>query len=344
MPRSIKKTYLTLLPQMLLAGIISGAFVYFFFQQVPIVILLGFLIGIQVHFYIANYEIFLKPRLTKLNFLLALFTSTLAYVIFIIIAVFIGLIAINSFNVSGVLNDYKEILFSKTMLIGILFGLAMGFLFSSYSMFNTLLGKHFLFKLFTGKYHTPFEEDRVFMFLDLKSSTTLAEQLGHKVFLQLLNDFFYDVSIAVSDTRGEIYKYVGDEAIITWKLSKVANNTYPLDCFFLIKKQVERKRASYLKKYKLIPDFKAGLHGGKVVTGEMGFVKKEIAFLGDVLNTTARIEGICNTLNKNFIVSDYLISKMGSTKKYRLEPLGEKPLKGKQHPVRISAVHQPEIV
>lgn len=30
-----------------------------------------------------------------------------------------------------------------------------------------------------GQYHRPKEEDRIFMFLDLKSSTTLAEQLGH---------------------------------------------------------------------------------------------------------------------------------------------------------------------
>lgn len=338
-----KKTYLTLLPQMLLAGVLSGIFVYFFIQQQPILILLGFLIGVQAHFYIATFELYIKPQISKRNFLLALLTSTIAYIIFIIFAVFVGLIAINKFNVVGVLNDYKIILFSKTMLYGTLFGLTMGFLFNSYSMFNMLLGKNFLFKLFTGKYHTPFEEDRVFMFLDLKSSTALAEKLGHKVFLQLLNDFFYDVSIAVSTTKGEIYKYVGDEAIITWKLKKVAHNTHPLNCFFLINKQVERNRASYLKKYKLIPEFKAGLHGGRVVTGEMGYIKKEIAFLGDVLNTTARIEGMCNPLNRNFIVSDYLISKIGSTEKYRLEALGEKPLKGKQHPVGISAVHKPEI-
>jgi adenylate cyclase len=207
-------------------------------------------------------------------------------------------------------------------------------------MFETLLGKNFLFKLFVGKYHNPFEESRVFMFLDIKSSTTLAEKLGHKVYLQLLNDFFYDVSIAVSETKGEIYKYVGDEAIISWKMKKVTGKSLPLDCFFRIDAEIEKNRSKYLRKYNIVPEFKAGIHGGTVVTGEMGHMKKEIAFLGDVLNTTARIESLCNTLNQNLLVSDQLLEKL-STEKYKTEQLGEKEMRGKSKAVKISAVHLP---
>jgi len=176
------------------------------------------------------------------------------------------------------------------------------------------------------------------MFLDLKGSTAVAEKLGHREFLNMLNDFFYDVSMAVSDTKGEIYKYVGDEAIITWKMKKVVGKPLPLDCFFMIKNLVEVNRSKYIKLYGLVPEFKAGLHGGTVVTGEMGYVKKEIAFLGDVLNTTARIEALCNQLEKSLLISDTLLKTMNVQEKYEIVSMGEHVLRGKQKAVVISAI------
>ncbi len=327
-----------MLPQMFLSALLSGTFIYLFFKPAISNFFLGLLIGFQAHLYITTFEMYLKPRLSRRNFFLALSTSTIAYIILIVLAVFIAIIILNRFNFQIILTNFKSILFSSAMGYGLSFGLGMSFIFSSYSMFETLLGKHFLLKLFIGKYHNPFEESRVFMFLDLKSSTMLAEKMGHKAFLQLLNDFFYDVSIAVSATKGEIYKYVGDEAIISWKMKKVTGNTLPLDCFFRIESEIVKNRTKYLHKYDLVPEFKAGLHGGTVVTGEMGYVKKEITFLGDVLNTTARIEALCNPLNRKLLVSDELIQKL-STGKYRIEPLGEQKIRGKSHSVKISAVH-----
>ncbi len=337
MPFSIKKIPLGSIPQMILAGIMSGIFIYLFFEPAIANFILGFLIGLQSYLYISSFETIVKPRLSKRNFFLALITSTLAHILLIILAVFVSLIFFSEFRVIGVLKNFKEILLSDPMIYGVTFGLTLSFVFNSYSMFEMLLGKHFLFKLFTGKYHTPFEEERVFMFLDVKGSTAVAEKLGHREFLKMLNDFFYDVSIAVSDTKGEIYKYVGDEAIITWKMKKVVGKSLPLDCFFMIEKIIESKRAIYIKRYGLVPEFKAGIHGGVVVTGEMGYIKKEIAFLGDVLNTTARIEALCNQLEKSILVSDTLLNKMNVQGKYEINPMGEHVLRGKQKAVAISS-------
>jgi adenylate cyclase len=41
---------------------------------------------------------------------------------------------------------------------------------------------------------------------------------------------------------------------------------------------------------------RAGLHCGPVVIGEMGSLKKEIVFLGDTVNTTARIQNSAGKL------------------------------------------------
>jgi adenylate cyclase len=203
-----------------------------------------------------------------------------------------------------------------------------------------LLGKNFLLKLLIGTYHRPFEEERIFMFLDLKSSTSIAEKLGHTKFLSLLNDFFYDLTEPVLLTRGEIYKYVGDEAIISWKMKTGVKDNRCLECFFLLKEKVELNSQKYLNKYGLVPGFKAGLHGGLIVTGEMGFIKKEIAYMGDVLNTTARIEGSCNEFGEELIVSDMLLSKMKNDERNDIHSLGKIKFRGKESNLAVSSIRR----
>jgi adenylate cyclase len=45
--------------------------------------------------------------------------------------------------------------------------------------------------------------------------------------------------------------------------------------------------------------FKAGLYFGKVVSAQIGDLKREIVYNGDVLNTTARIQAECNTYQRD---------------------------------------------
>ncbi|HEX5112931.1 MAG TPA: adenylate/guanylate cyclase domain-containing protein, partial [Saprospiraceae bacterium] len=63
-------------------------------------------------------------------------------------------------------------------------------------------------------------------------------------------------------------------------------------------------RASYyISNYGVVPDFKAGLHCGPVMVGEIGLVKRDIAFSGEVVGTAARIQSRCNHLDVNLLIS-----------------------------------------
>jgi adenylate cyclase len=145
-----------------------------------------------------------------------------------------------------------------------------------------------------GKYHHPVEEERIFMFLDMKSSTTIAESLGHVKYFQMLKEYFFDLSVAVIDYAGIIYQYAGDEMIISWKLKDGLKNNNSIACFFAMKRAMEIQTVKYKRQFGVVPEFKAGLHCGMVTAGEIGSLKKEIIFTGDVLNTSARIQGLCN--------------------------------------------------
>jgi adenylate cyclase len=200
------------------------------------------------------------------------------------------------------------------------------------------LGQGVLINFLVGKYHKPREEERIFMFLDMKSSTTIAEKLGHVNFYKLLNAYYADITDAVLQTSGEIYQYVGDEIVVSWQLRKGLQNNNCLRCFFLIKQIFESVSEKYIREFGLIPGFKAGLHYGKVTTGEIGVVKKEIIFTGDVLNTTARIQSTCNAYDIDILVSDDLLAKLKTEDEFTLTEIGECELRGKDEKVKLQTL------
>ncbi len=203
---------------------------------------------------------------------------------------------------------------------------------------SLMLGEGNLSKLIRGRFYTPHEEHRIFMFLDLQASTSLAERLGHIQYSKLIQDCFNDMGIVV-ENRAEIYQYVGDEAVLTWPLREGLANNNCLNAFYSFKKQLEKNSDRYQKRYGCQPFFKAGLHSGVVTVTEVGKYKKEIAYHGDAINTAARIQGQCNTFEKDLLVSEALKTLLNSTD-FSYEVLERIPLKGKKKTVTICAVNK----
>lgn len=168
------------------------------------------------------------------------------------------------------------------------------------------------------------------MFIDLKSSTAIAERLGHIKYHNLLNDFFDDINDSIIFSKGEIYQYIGDEVTVSWSMKNGIENENCLRCFFGIVDEIKNKSSRYMERYGIIPEFKAGLHYGNVTIGEVGVIKKEIVFTGDVLNTTARIQEMCNTYNVSLLVSKALFDLLQIDNLYTKQVMGEITLRGKQ--------------
>lgn len=204
------------------------------------------------------------------------------------------------------------------------------------SYINLMLGKGKLSKLLQGKYYHPRDEERIFMFLDLQSSTKLAEKLGHIRYSMLIQDCFNDMS-DVAEYEAEIYQYVGDGAILTWTLKKGVKNLNCLKAFFHFKKLLDDRMDYYLKKYDCTPVFKAGMNAGIVTVTEVGKYKKEIAYHGDTINTAARIQGMCNEFEKELLLSSEL-KKYLEGNEFKFEALGNIQLRGKKEQVEIFAV------
>ncbi|MBN1150963.1 adenylate/guanylate cyclase domain-containing protein [candidate division WOR-3 bacterium] len=320
------------------SGIIFGIFTFLFLNIRWQSFLLGLIIGIQAYLYTFFISDFLMKRLRQDHILLSLLLNSIARVTIIFLSIFLSFEVLSSFRI-GIVSFFNLIDSSyDKILIGLVFGLVLSLIIDAYELFDTLLGKNIFLKIIAGRFNQPFEEELFFMFLDLTSSTSLAEKLGHKKYLMLLNDFFHDLATPVSLTGGQIYKYVGDEAIITWSLKKGCIRSAPLRCFFMMREAITKKSKKYLYKYGTVPSFKAGLHVGNVVTGEIGLVKKEISHIGDAINTTSRLTELCKELGKPILTSRDVLEIMTMEKEYVFYPVDEKVLRGKTKSIEIFSV------
>ena len=202
---------------------------------------------------------------------------------------------------------------------------------------SRLLGPGVLMRYMLGRYHRPRREARIFMFLDLKSSTALAEELGHEAYYALVNEFFRDLSGPVLDNAGEIYEYVCDEVVLTWTEELGIKDAHCIRVFFDIDRVIEKKQQRYLDRFGVVPEFKAGMHVGEVMTAEIGDLKKGLVFNGDVLNTGSRIEGECARLGKHLLSSADLFERLTLPDGLTGEPMGPAILRGKSEPVELVA-------
>jgi class 3 adenylate cyclase len=158
-----------------------------------------------------------------------------------------------------------------------------------------------------GRYYHPRREERILLFIDMRASTAIAERLGEERFLDFLNRFITDLSLAIAEAGGEIHKYVGDEIIATWTLAAGLNDAACVRaCFAAVDRLAERGPA-YERDFGCRADSRAGLHCGSVVVGELGYLKKEIALIGDSMNTAARIQEACRDTGCRVLASAALI-------------------------------------
>ena len=187
--------------------------------------------------------------------------------------------------------------------------------------------------ILVGRYLKPKVENRIVMFIDLKDSTPIAEQLGHMAYFRFIREFIAGISMALLENDGIIYQYVGDEIVVSWRQKK--NNA--MKCMHAIiaaRRAIQKRSEEFRREFGIVPEFRAGIHVGEVTVGEIGIIKKDLAMSGDTMNTTARIRTACSELNQKFIASKDFISRL-DIKEWQAESLGSIELKGKSNEVEL---------
>lgn len=201
-----------------------------------------------------------------------------------------------------------------------------------------LLGRDVFLSLLTGRYRKPMQEERVFLFIDLAGSTAYAERYGDLRMQEYLSKLFATLADPVLRYRGAIDDYVGDAAVITWPFDRAVKNAACVHCVFDILEEIEAGAHRWRKEFGEVPRLRAALHGGTIVAAEIGVDKHKIAYFGDTVNTTARLEGLCKSLNHQVLISTDLARKMRLPHYVRVEDLGEHAVKGRGQKLGVLAL------
>ncbi len=286
----------------------------------------GIIAGLVTGFEFFVMEPWLDRGSARLPFWQAFLLRTLVDGVFVVLCIW--LVTAFVFRIPGALRD-------PDLLPSLLFSLAAIALGNAALGVARLIGFRNLFRYVLGRYYNPHQEWRILMFLDIAGSTSLAEDIGDVRFHALLTDVFERLSHVVDEHGGEVHDYVGDEMIATWPVRSKPENARAVSCGFACFDAIARAAAHFLQRHGVVPSFRIGMHLGSIVAGEVGGMKQTIVYVGDAMNTAARIESACREEERTFLVSEDVMAAVVLPPDIRVEKLGMRRLRGRSMPVEL---------
>ncbi len=309
-------------------------------------IIIGFLIAVLA----ATFELnFYEKRIRKHRFIVIFLIRSLFYLLIIVtvILVEIGIARMlkEDLGISGLLHneDFQFYIFGGEYVASIFYALALVIIINFTRQVGRKLGRGVILSFITGKYYRPVEQQKIFMFLNIPSSEAIIDEIGRMYFHRFINEIAYDITLPILNNNGIIYQYVEDEMVIVWRMKEGIKNASAIRCYFDIKDKIHEQKEKYIHRYGVSPKFNAALHCGDVVKGEIGFIKTEIVYHGDVINTTSRILHACSHVKNEILVSSQLIDLIELPLIYQSKKCGDIKLKGKKEPMELFTIKEVDI-
>lgn len=336
--RKLRTTTYLLLTGML-AGPVFAAFAHGFGDLFPFVN--AFLIGTFIAAVSAFFELqVFDGRLYRLKFLHALALRSAFYFLVILFVSQVELISARMFRYElsfhQVLDsvEYRHYMNTEYPYV-LLYAFVLVACVNFTRQMVRKVGRDVMLNLITGRYYHPVFEERIFLFLALRSPRQLANKLGHLRFHSFLNDLAGDLATPIIAHGGEIFQYVEDLVVVAWKYRDGMEGARCFRAWQDIRSALGEAEEDYLRKYGIVPELHAAFHGGRVVRGEIGDLKTEMVFHGDVMNTSARILELCLEHHKEVLISGELISDLPAGTSFKPELCGSILLRGKTHPIEL---------
>lgn len=203
------------------------------------------------------------------------------------------------------------------------------------------LGRRMFLGFLLGWYEKPKATERIILTIDLMGSTGLAERLGDLRYFRFLNRTHSLMSDAVLRNEAEIHKYVGDEVIFTWKMSRGLRHLNCLDLYFDIEAAIHAHANDFEREFGAVPVFRGAVHGGRVITARIGHIKRAFDFSGDVMNSVSRMLGLAKQLNAGLLASSELLSRMpGASERFTIGEQHVLPVKGRRKELNVRIVQR----
>jgi adenylate cyclase len=176
-------------------------------------------------------------------------------------------------------------------------------------------------------------------FSDIRSFTTLSEELGVKRTVEMLNEYFSIMVECIQNEGGMLDKFIGDAIMAVFGAPISYDDDPDRGLRAAIQMMLELKNYNDKRVQEgLLPiDHGMGLNTGQIVSGNIGSEKRmDYTVIGDAVNLASRIEGSCKIYGAHILISDSTFKALKDT--YRTRQIDKLIVKGKTVPVGIYEV------
>lgn len=197
------------------------------------------------------------------------------------------------------------------------------------------LGVENMIAFITGKYRTPKKESRIFMFIRIEGIEEMIRKSGDLAFHNFLNDFIHNISEVIMLHKGNIVHYMDDQIVLSWTIQAGIENANCIRTYFEICQEIKEGFEYYYTQYGVLPRPKCALHSGIAIRAEIGEIKSEIAYFGDVLNTTSRILFEGKKINEDIVLSEKVEQLVKIPVYYRKKAVESFTPRGKKQSIQL---------
>ena len=311
----------------------------------PYPLINGAAIGVLIALVISWFEFNIYERtLRKQKFITVLLVRSVFYLtaISIVIIVEIGSARMlkERLDLGGLLqNDhFRTYMLEGEFITSVAYAFCIIVIVNFTRQVSRKLGQGIFASFITGAYFHPKEVYDFFMFINIQHTQEIIESMGRMKFHKFLNEVVFDITEPIISHKGIIYQYVEGQMVVVWNLENGCKDSNVVRCFFDIVETINLQFEKYQSNFHFSPKFNAALHVGSAVKGEIGYVKSEIVYHGDVLNTTSRILDTCTTIDKQFLISQKALEMIDLPNEINSQLCGDIVLKGKKYPLVLFAL------
>jgi two-component system, sensor histidine kinase ChiS len=177
------------------------------------------------------------------------------------------------------------------------------------------------------------------LFADIRSFTTLSESMTPKENFDFINAYLGRVSPVIRKHHGFIDKYIGDAIMALFPES--ADDA--VQASIEIHQHLDIFNQERQQKNLQPVHIGIGLHIGTLMLGTIGEEKRmEGTVISDAVNLASRLEGLTKLYGASIIISQQILTELTDKEQHHYRFLGKVRVKGKQEPVKIFEILDPE--
>jgi adenylate cyclase len=180
----------------------------------------------------------------------------------------------------------------------------------------------------------------VLWYADIRGFTPMADTTPGPVLVEMLDEIFETLAAPLRSRGGQVLKFLGDGMLASFAFDDATRDEAcgrALDAAAEAMRGLDRLNAERARTGKPVAIVDLALHLGDVLYGNIGAVDRlDFTVIGPAVNEVARIETLCERLDRRVLVSAALAASIGS--RTRLEPLGQHLLRGLREPTEIFAL------